>query len=89
MSVDMAVEVFRLMLTTALILVAPMLLTAMFVGVIISLLQAVTSIQEQTLAFVPKLLAVSLVLMFAAYTLIEQIMFFAEDMFRRIGTMLN
>ena len=85
----MAVEVFRLMLTTALILVAPMLLTAMFVGVIISLLQAVTSIQEQTLAFVPKLLAVSLVLMFAAYTLIEQIMFFAEDMFRRIGTMLN
>ena len=89
MSVDMAVEVFRLMLTTALILVAPMLLTAMFVGVIISLLQAVTSIQEQTLAFVPKLLAVSLVMMFAAYTLIEQIMFFAEDMFRRIGTMLN
>jgi len=85
----MAVEVFRLMLTTALILVAPMLLTAMFVGVIISLLQAVTSIQEQTLAFVPKLLAVSFVLMFAAYTLIEQIMFFAEDMFRRIGTMLN
>jgi flagellar biosynthetic protein FliQ len=89
MSVEMSVEVFRQMLTTSLLLVAPMLLTAMFVGVLISLLQAVTSIQEQTLAFVPKLLAVSMVLMLAAYTLIEKVVFFAQDMFARMGGILN
>lgn len=87
MSSEMAVEVFRLMLTTSLLLVAPMLITAMVVGLIISLIQAVTSIQEQTLAFVPKLLAVSLVLMIAAYQLIEQIVFFTQDMFQRISMM--
>ncbi|MFP4260215.1 MAG: flagellar biosynthetic protein FliQ [Opitutales bacterium] len=89
MSTEMAVEVFRLMLMTALIVVAPMLLTAMFIGVIVSLFQAVTSIQEQTLSFVPKLVGVSLVLMFFAYNLIEKVTFFAEDMFQRIAGMLN
>ena len=89
MTTEMAVEVFRLMLVTALTVVAPMLLTAMFVGVIVSLFQAVTSIQEQTLSFVPKLVSVSMVLMFFAYNLIEKITFFAEDMFQRIAGMLN
>jgi flagellar biosynthetic protein FliQ len=89
MSTEMAVEVFRLMLVTALIVVAPMLLTAMFIGVIVSLFQAVTSIQEQTLSFVPKLVGVSLVLMFFAYNLIEKVTFFTEDIFQRIAGMLN
>lgn len=89
MSSEMAVEVFRQMLTTSLLIVAPMLITAMLVGVVISLLQAVTSIQEQTLSFVPKLVAVSLVLMFFAYNLIEKVMQFTEDMFSRFGNMVN
>lgn len=89
MSAEMAVEVFRQMLTTSLLIVAPMLITAMLVGVVISLLQAVTSIQEQTLSFVPKLVAVSLVLMFFAYNLIEKVVQFTEDMFSRFGNMVN
>lgn len=89
MSSEMAVEVFRQMLTTSLLIVAPMLITAMLVGVVISLLQAVTSIQEQTLSFVPKLVAVSLVLMFFAYNLIEKVVQFTEDMFSRFGNMVN
>lgn len=83
----MAVEVFRLMLTTSLLMVAPMLLTGMAVGLVISLIQAVTSIQEQTLSFVPKLLAVAVVLMFFAYRLIEQIVGFTQDIFQRMTTM--
>jgi len=85
MSAEMAVEIFRMMLTKCLVIVAPMLATAMAVGLVISLLQAVTSIQEQTLAFVPKLVAVAAVLMFSAYWLIEQVLAFTQDIFNRIS----
>ena len=44
---------------------APMLIVSLVVGLIISILQTVTSIQEQTLTFVPKLLSIFLVLMLA------------------------
>ena len=44
---------------------APLLLVSLVVGLVISILQTVTSIQEQTLTFVPKLLAVLLVLILA------------------------
>lgn len=44
---------------------APLLLVSLVVGLVISILQTVTSIQEQTLTFVPKLLAVFLVLILA------------------------
>jgi flagellar biosynthetic protein FliQ len=89
MSAEMAVEVFRVMLTTCLVMVAPMLATAMAVGLVVSLLQAVTSIQEQTLAFVPKLVAVAGVLMFSAYWLIEQIVGYTQDIFNRISNILG
>ena len=85
----MAVEVFRMMLTTALLMVAPMLLTAMAIGLVISLVQAVTSIQEQTLSFVPKLLSVAFVLMFLAYQLIEQIVDFTNEIFQRMTTLVG
>jgi flagellar biosynthesis protein FliQ len=89
MSAEMAVEIFRLMLTKCLVIVAPMLATAMAVGLVISLVQAVTSIQEQTLAFVPKLIAVAAVLMFSAYWLIEQMLVFTQDIFNRISNVVG
>jgi flagellar biosynthetic protein FliQ len=46
-------------------LAAPTMLTALVVGVVIGLLQAMTQIQEMTLVFVPKILAIFLVLLFA------------------------
>lgn len=89
MSAEMAVEIFRIMLTKCLLIVTPMLATAMAVGLLISLLQAVTSIQEQTLAFVPKLVAVAAVLMYSAYWLIEQMLIFTQDIFNRMSNILG
>jgi len=86
MSAEMTVELFRNMLTTAIVMVLPLLLTGMVVGLAISLLQAVTSIQEQTLSFVPKLLAVVFVMMLTAFWLIEQITAFTTEMFNRLST---
>jgi len=65
MNIDQATELIRHTLVLALIVSAPMLIIGLVVGVIVSLLQAVTQIQEQTLTFIPKITA-----MFAAAILL-------------------
>lgn len=63
MTPDYVVALARQALTVALLLAAPALLAALVVGVVISIFQATTQIQEPTLTFVPKILAVFLVLL--------------------------
>jgi flagellar biosynthetic protein FliQ len=65
MTVDHATDLIRHTLIMALIVSAPMLVIGLVVGVVVSLLQAVTQIQEQTLTFIPKIAA-----MFAAAILL-------------------
>ena len=57
MQLDDATELIRQTLILAMIVSAPMLLIGLGVGIVVSLLQAVTQIQEQTLSFVPKIAA--------------------------------
>jgi len=57
MTIDAATELVRQTLILALLVSAPMLLIGLVVGILVSLLQAVTQIQEQTLTFVPKIAA--------------------------------
>ena len=57
MTIDSATELVRQTLILALLVSAPMLLIGLIVGILVSLLQAVTQIQEQTLTFVPKIVA--------------------------------
>jgi flagellar biosynthetic protein FliQ len=57
------VDLARSTLLTALLLVAPALLVGLLVGLVVSLFQTITSLQEQTLAIVPKLLAVGATLL--------------------------
>jgi flagellar biosynthetic protein FliQ len=59
---DVLIELLRKMLWVSVLLSAPVLLATMLIGLIIGVLQAVTSIQEQTLSFVPKLAAIGVVL---------------------------
>ena len=58
MNSEFAIEILKTMIYQSLTIAAPILLTAMVIGLAISLFQAVTTIHEQTLAFVPKALAV-------------------------------
>ena len=58
MNSDLAIEIGRDALVVLMLVSAPMLLLGMLVGVIMSIFQAATQIQEQTLAFVPKIIAV-------------------------------
>jgi flagellar biosynthetic protein FliQ len=57
MELDQATELLRHTLVLTLVIAAPMLVIGMVVGILISLFQAVTQIQEQTLTFVPKITA--------------------------------
>ena len=65
MSIGMIVNLMRGAVFQVFILCAPILGAALIVGLIVAIFQATTSIQEQTLTFVPKLLAVFLVLIIA------------------------
>ncbi len=55
MNADVLYELIKTCLAEGFIIVAPIAITALVIGVVVSVLQTVTSIQEQTLTFVPKL----------------------------------
>jgi len=67
----------------------PMLLVALVVGVAISLFQAVTQIQEMTLTFVPKIIAVFASMIIAAPWLVEKMVTFTRQLFESIPGLLN
>ncbi|MEE2816095.1 MULTISPECIES: flagellar biosynthesis protein FliQ [unclassified Microbacterium] len=70
-------------------LAAPLLITALVVGFAISLLQSITQVQEVTLSFVPKIVAVGLALLIAGNWMISEIVQFTEMMFDRIPQLLS
>jgi len=71
-------------LETALIIAAPILLTCIVVGVVVTLLQAITSIRDMTLTIVPKLLAVGVVILFCGGWMLQVVLRFANEFFGHI-----
>lgn len=84
MSPDILVEVGRKAIWITLMVSAPMLLTGMLVGLVISILQSVTQIQEITLTFVPKILAVFIVFLIAIPWISSVLIIFTQDLFNQI-----
>ena len=68
---------------------APILLTSLVVGFAISLFQAMTQIQEFTLAFVPKVVAVGVALIVSGNWMLHTLMDFTVDLFARIPSLLS
>lgn len=64
---------------------APMLITSLVIGLIISIFQTVTSIQEQTLTFVPKMSCVFLSLIICGDWILNNILSFIQDLYSRFG----
>jgi flagellar biosynthetic protein FliQ len=62
----------------------PILMTALFVGVTVSLLQTITQIQEMTLTFVPKLVAMGLVVLFSGRWMIRTVVTWVEGLWSLI-----
>lgn len=68
----------------ALMVAAPVLLVGLMVGVVISLLQAVTQVQEMTLVFVPKIVACLVVLVAALPWMVNLLVSFTQNLFTNI-----
>ena len=73
----------------ALKLSAPILLTALVLGFAISLFQAMTQIQEFTLAFVPKVVGVGVALIITGNWMLHTLIDFTQDLFDRIPSLLG
>ena len=74
----------RMLWTTALV-AAPILLAALAIGLVIGLVQAATSVNEQTLTFVPKLAAVALVLVLFGASMMALVSDFMQEIFLEIA----
>jgi flagellar biosynthesis protein FliQ len=88
MTPDLAVELLRRAVTTALLVSAPMLITALLVGVVISLVQAVTQIQEQTLTFIPKLVAMAVVMIITLPWILTRLVDYLVGILNTFGTLV-
>ncbi|MCR5607758.1 MAG: flagellar biosynthesis protein FliQ [Lachnospiraceae bacterium] len=81
MTIDMVVDIMRAALLVVIKCSMPMLLVSLVVGLIISIIQTVTSIQEQTLTFVPKLLAIFLILALAGSFILGTVVEYMKELF--------
>ena len=78
------IDLARTTLVTALIIVTPALLIGMTVGLLMSLFQTITSLQEQTLAIVPKIIAVVVTLLIMLPWILATLKSFATELFERL-----
>ncbi len=89
MSPTEAITIAQGAILTALTVATPVLLVAMTIGLIISLFQAVTQIQEMTLTFVPKIFAVMLTLLFAASWMVTKLIDFTQNLLMSIPSFIR
>lgn len=80
MSIDVVMEIANEALYTIIVTSAPLLLVSLIIGLIISIFQTVTSIQEQTLTFVPKILGVFITMMLIGHWMLTQLTTLITDL---------
>ncbi|GAB4317171.1 MAG: flagellar biosynthesis protein FliQ [Candidatus Zixiibacteriota bacterium] len=89
MTVEYVLTLGRDAVSMTLMLAAPMLVLGLLVGVTISILQAVTQIQEMTLTFVPKIVAVAVALIVFLPWIIERLVGFTTRLYMSIPTLIG
>jgi flagellar biosynthetic protein FliQ len=89
MSHTLVVDLARNAIMLALLISGPMLVVALILGLTVSVLQAVTQIQEQTLAFVPKLVGVSAVFLLALPWILQLLVKYTTELFRSLPSLIS
>jgi flagellar biosynthetic protein FliQ len=89
MSHALVVDLARNAIMLALLIAGPMLIVALVIGLTVSVLQAVTQIQEQTLAFVPKLVGVSAVFLLALPWVLQLLVKYTTELFRSLPSLIS
>ena len=89
MSHALVTDLARNALMVALLVSAPMLLVAIAIGLIVSVFQTVTQIQEQTLSFVPKLVAVAVVFLVALPWMMQLMVQYTTQLLRSLPNLVS
>ena len=89
MNPEFASELLKALMLQAVAIVTPILLTAMLIGLAVSLFQSVTSIQEQTLSFVPKALGILSLLILLMPWILRSLVEFATAMIEKMPQMVR
>ena len=89
MDTDTVVSLATQAMSLALKLSLPLLGVGLVVGVLISIIQAVTSIQEQTLSFIPKVLAMAVVLVVGGPWMLNQLLSYTTELWSSIPNMVG
>jgi flagellar biosynthetic protein FliQ len=89
MTEELLVEILKDAFTTAFLILLPILAVAMFVGIVVSIFQAATSIQEMTLTFVPKIFFTVLTIVVLLPWIIDTLVTFTEKYFTMFITLVR
>lgn len=89
MNENIVIDIAREAIFTIIKVAAPILVVSLIVGLIVSILQTVTSIQEQTLTFVPKLIAILLVILLFGNWMLTTIKEFMQELFNNFSYYIN
>ena len=89
MTPEMALDVGREAIWVAALLSAPLLLSALAVGLMVGMIQAATQIQEMTLTFIPKLIVLAIALLFAGSWMLGLITDFTINLFHSIPELIG
>ncbi|GAA0461351.1 flagellar biosynthesis protein FliQ [Alkalibacillus silvisoli] len=89
MTPDMVVALAERGVYTILIVVGPLLLIALFVGLTVAIFQATTQIQEQTLAFIPKIVAVFVGIVILGPWMLQRMIEFTVSIFNNISQVVG
>ncbi len=89
MTTEFAIELLKTMIYQALAIATPILVVAMIIGLAVSLFQAVTTIHEQTLTFVPKALAVIGVLLLLLPWIMRSLIEFTTAVIQKMPQMVQ
>ena len=89
MSVEQVIDIARNTVWTILIVSAPMLLISLVIGLIVSIFQTISSIQEQTLTFVPKFIAIMIMILLAGNWMLNKLSDYMIDLYNNFATYIG
>jgi flagellar biosynthetic protein FliQ len=89
MNQDVVINISMQAMQLAFMVALPLLLVALGVGLIVSVFQAITQIQEQTLSFIPKILAMGATLVIMGPWMLGQIVSYTQDLYNSIPTLVG
>jgi flagellar biosynthetic protein FliQ len=89
MGQDTVINLAMQAMTLAVKIAGPILLAGLVIGLLVSIFQAVTSIQEQSLSFIPKIVGVAVLIVFLGPWMLDQLVSYTQNLFLSIPQMLG